>query len=767
MDNLLTKKKFVEATKIPLTTINRWLRQGKLKSVAHNEHDKPLFSAEQIKEAKQMHNPDMYRHAPDATEETQSVDTSAGKNDGLDTSAEREVPADENQPVVADVRTEPSGELDESEVNGSDTNVPLSETEGTKSENVCANAGADSDEGTAGVQEESVLVIDFATYNTILAHAEKFHGGQVDFADVLRNDLRENLNVEGDALVEELKENPVDKKFLDRVRNFLSKIPFVVVKENGMKYRLVEGLRDLELIKETVDTETETEQDSKDTNGTPAENNGDFDSIVKRAYENDEHESALPDETEDDVAEKIEGDTNVSLSQPATIERLPVLFESVSPAATLDEHAERILYFARVKDVLDGAFVIAVGRELLAAKELAPYGKFEAWVSEKLHWKIRRAQDYMDITRRFGNTQTFAHFGKSQLKELCALPVGDEDAFIETQAAAGRPVEVQKIKELARNVKEWKTRGSAPTADDTPREIGGSYFNATGSEKNNEVVDELNHAPASPQEPRECVSEGADESKVPDAKIDSEASADEFKLTSTEPERNIISTEDERDESQPADSQAEDNKSLLLPGFDAPLDTEEPKKKLPPIAYNGGGKNVEWYTPEKFVEAAREVLGDIDCDPASCETANKIVKAKLFYTIENDGLRNEWRGRIWMNPPFSSGLIEQFVNKLLNELDSGNVTSAIVLVDNATETRWFTLLAIHADAICFTNFRINFLSGGDFKAGSPTRGQAFLYFGTGTDKFVEVFQKFGWLVRPVKIKESTLFDEEENLDAEE
>ena len=47
--------------------------------------------------------------------------------------------------------------------------------------------------------------------------------------------------------------------------------------------------------------------------------------------------------------------------------------------------------------------------------------------------------------------------------------------------------------------------------------------------------------------------------------------------------------------------------------------------------------NNEWYTPHKYIEAAREVLGEIDLDPASCAFANQVVKAKQFFTK-----RREW-----------------------------------------------------------------------------------------------------------------------------
>lgn len=167
------------------------------------------------------------------------------------------------------------------------------------------------------------------------------------------------------------------------------------------------------------------------------------------------------------------------------------------------------------------------------------------------------------------------------------------------------------------------------------------------------------------------------------------------------------------------------------------------KKKLPPIAHNSNG-SVNYFTPSHIIDAARAVLGEIDLDPASCELANQTVKAAKFFTADDDGLNHEWRGRIWLNPPFAKGLIDKFVDKLSAEIDSGNVTSAIVLVDNATETGWFRKLVDKCANMVFTTGRINFLKEGTMEAGSPTRGQAFLYFGGDAEKFFSVFKQFGW-----------------------
>lgn len=42
--------------------------------------------------------------------------------------------------------------------------------------------------------------------------------------------------------------------------------------------------------------------------------------------------------------------------------------------------------------------------------------------------------------------------------------------------------------------------------------------------------------------------------------------------------------------------------------------------------------NNEWYTPQPFLEAAHQVMGNIDLDPASNFFANQIVKASRFYS---------------------------------------------------------------------------------------------------------------------------------------
>lgn len=158
---------------------------------------------------------------------------------------------------------------------------------------------------------------------------------------------------------------------------------------------------------------------------------------------------------------------------------------------------------------------------------------------------------------------------------------------------------------------------------------------------------------------------------------------------------------------------------------------------------SGTGEN-EWYTPLKYIEAARDALGDIDLDPASSEFGQSRVQAAQYFTVENDGLTQPWYGSVWLNPPYSQPLIQQFIEKLIHEYRSARVDSAILLVHNYTDTRWFHIAEAEAEAICFTLGRIKF-EGADGSVASPTQGQAFLYYGPQPGMFYERFKDIGFV----------------------
>lgn len=164
----------------------------------------------------------------------------------------------------------------------------------------------------------------------------------------------------------------------------------------------------------------------------------------------------------------------------------------------------------------------------------------------------------------------------------------------------------------------------------------------------------------------------------------------------------------------------------------------------PHVAHNSG--NNEWYTPPDYIEAARLVLGVIDLDPASSDVANLTVQAAEYFTIDDNGLVKPWHGCVWLNPPYAGELIGSFVERLITAYVANEVTAAILLVNNATETGWFQLAATQAAAICFPKGRIRYLDSTGRQANTPLQGQAFLYFGSDADVFQSVFKRFGLVV---------------------
>lgn len=152
----------------------------------------------------------------------------------------------------------------------------------------------------------------------------------------------------------------------------------------------------------------------------------------------------------------------------------------------------------------------------------------------------------------------------------------------------------------------------------------------------------------------------------------------------------------------------------------------------------------EWFTPIEYLELARQVLGEFDLDPATCEFAQRRVRARRYHTIEHDGLAQTWQGKIWLNPPYSHPEIVLFVEKLVAGVLSGAVTEAILLTSNYTDTAWFHHAESACPAICFSRGRIRFEHETSAIA-APVNGNSFFYYGENVARFREIFSAVGFV----------------------
>lgn len=127
----------------------------------------------------------------------------------------------------------------------------------------------------------------------------------------------------------------------------------------------------------------------------------------------------------------------------------------------------------------------------------------------------------------------------------------------------------------------------------------------------------------------------------------------------------------------------------------------------------------EWYTPKEIISS----LGDFDLDP--CAPINPLWQtAKIMYNKNDDGLSKEWIGRVFMNPPYSRPLIEQFVRKMA---EHGN---GIALLFNRCDNMMFhDIIFPTATAMKFLRKRIRFYRPDGSQGASPGCGSVLIAWG--------------------------------------
>jgi phage N-6-adenine-methyltransferase len=116
---------------------------------------------------------------------------------------------------------------------------------------------------------------------------------------------------------------------------------------------------------------------------------------------------------------------------------------------------------------------------------------------------------------------------------------------------------------------------------------------------------------------------------------------------------------------------------------------------------NVNNKSVDWYTP-KVIFDSLDV--EFDLDPCAPEGGVPWIPAKKHFSLKDDGLNQDWFGRVWLNPPYGRETGKWL--KKMNEHRNG-----ISLVFSRTDCAWFHDYVIKADAINFLKGRIKFVDG--------------------------------------------------------
>lgn len=125
-------------------------------------------------------------------------------------------------------------------------------------------------------------------------------------------------------------------------------------------------------------------------------------------------------------------------------------------------------------------------------------------------------------------------------------------------------------------------------------------------------------------------------------------------------------------------------------------------------------ETVEWETPQDlFDEQNKRHRFDVDV----CATKENTKVNGLFFTKEDDGLKQSWEGlKCWMNPPYG-----REIGKWIEKAATSNAFVVVALLPARPDTRWFHDWIYEKPnvTIKFLKGRLKF-SGSEFPAPFPS-----------------------------------------------
>lgn len=154
--------------------------------------------------------------------------------------------------------------------------------------------------------------------------------------------------------------------------------------------------------------------------------------------------------------------------------------------------------------------------------------------------------------------------------------------------------------------------------------------------------------------------------------------------------------------------------------------------------YDDHNTGPEWGTPVWIWEPLAEALGGFDLDPASGAESEPIAETR--FTVSENGLKREWFGDAWLNPPYGRQLNPKWADKVCSEVE--NVDSLTALVPASTDTQWFQSSYATADTLTFIEGRVTFDGGGDNNASFPS---VIATWGDVPPEYVDILHEHGFV----------------------
>lgn len=149
-------------------------------------------------------------------------------------------------------------------------------------------------------------------------------------------------------------------------------------------------------------------------------------------------------------------------------------------------------------------------------------------------------------------------------------------------------------------------------------------------------------------------------------------------------------------------------------------------------------KSVEWHTPPWIFE---KLNLEFDLDPCQPQEGISWIPVKQRYSLQDDGLKQKWFGRVWLNPPYETQTPAWL--KLMHGHRNG-----IALVFSRTDCKWFHNYIAKADSILFLKTRVKFVNSlgfvGEKGAGS---GSLLAAWGAENTKALETISNLGYFIK--------------------
>lgn len=118
----------------------------------------------------------------------------------------------------------------------------------------------------------------------------------------------------------------------------------------------------------------------------------------------------------------------------------------------------------------------------------------------------------------------------------------------------------------------------------------------------------------------------------------------------------------------------------------------------------------EWITPQEFFARLDAEFG-FELDVAARPTN---AKTRRFFSLQENGLAQEWRGVVWCNPPYTRRQIGLWVRKAYESALAGATVAC--LIPARTRIRYWHEYVMRAAEVRFVRGRLRF---SDSKSAAP------------------------------------------------